>query len=185
MGKIEVSYGNKAPDVINVVIEIQKGSRNKYELDKSTGRIFLDRANGTFLGYPTDYGYVPDTLCDDGDPLDALLVIDESVLPGVVVPARPIGVLMFKDDGENDEKLICVPADDISKDHIKSLADLGEAFQKNIEHFYSHYKDWKNNWQGVSAELSGWGDAEKAKQVIRDSIALASQKQKNENSFSS
>ncbi len=168
-----VSYGDDAPKVVNVIIEIQKGSRNKIEMDKDTGRLFLDRVNGTLLGYPTDYGYVPDTLCEDGDPLDALVIIDESLPHGVVVSARPVGVLYFEDDGEMDEKLICVPADDISKDHIESLDDLGEAFKKNIEHFYSHYKDWKKNWQGVSAKLKGWGSAEDAHKVIEDSIARA------------
>jgi inorganic pyrophosphatase len=169
----DVSYGDDTPNVVNVIIEIQRGSRNKIEVDKKTGRLFLDRVNGTLLGYPADYGYIPKTLCDDGDPLDALVVIDEPLPHGVVVPARAVGVLYFEDDGEMDEKLICVPADDISKDHIQSLSDLGEAFKKNIEHFYSHYKDWKKNWQGVSAELKGWGDAEAARKVIEDSIAKA------------
>lgn len=169
----DVSYGDDAPNVVNVVIEIQRGSRNKIEVDKKSGRLFLDRVNGTLLGYPTDYGYVPDTLCEDGDPLDALVVIDESLPHGVVVPVRAVGVLYFEDDGEMDEKLICVPADDISKDHIQSLDDLGDAFKKNIEHFYSHYKDWKKDWQGVSAKLKGWGDAEAAKKVIENSITRA------------
>ncbi len=176
MADRQVGYGDQAPEVVNVVIEIQKGSRNKYELDKATGRIFLDRVNGTLLGYPTDYGYVPDTLCEDGDPLDVLLVIDESVPLGVVVPSRPIGVLYFEDGGEKDEKLICVPVDDISKSHIRSLEDLGEAFKKNIEHFYLHYKDWKKDWQGVSAKLNGWGDAQEAQQVIRTSIEKVAHK---------
>lgn len=170
----DVSYGEKAPNTVNVIIEIQKGSRNKIEMDKDTGRLFLDRVNGTFLGYPADYGYVPETLCDDGDPLDALVIIDESLPPGVVAPCRAVGVLYFEDDGEMDEKLICVPADDISKDHIKSVDDLGEAFKKNIEHFYRHYKDWKKNWQGVSAELKGWGGPQDAIKVIEESIDRAS-----------
>lgn len=169
----ELSYGDDAPNVVNVVIEIQRGSRNKIEVDKASGRLFLDRVNGTLLGYPTDYGYVPNTMCEDGDPLDALVIIDESLPHGVVVPVRAIGVLYFEDDGEKDEKLITVPADDISKDHIKSVDDLGEAFKKNLEHFYTHYKDWKKNWSGVSAKLNGWGDAEAAKKVIYDSIAKA------------
>ncbi|MBI3624315.1 inorganic diphosphatase [Candidatus Saccharibacteria bacterium] len=168
-----LSYGNDAPDVVNVVIEIQKGSRNKYEHDETTGRIFLDRVNGTLLGYPTDYGEIPGTLCEDGDPLDALLIIDESVPLDVIVPARPVGVLYFEDEGEPDEKIICVAAKDISKDHIKTLNDLGGAFKKNVEHFYAHYKDWKNDWRGVSAKLKGWGDAEAAKKVIQESIARA------------
>lgn len=169
----ELSYGDNTPEIVNVVIEIRKGERNKYEMDKATGRIFLDRVNGTTMGYPEDYGYVPDTLCDDGDPLDALLIIDESVPHGVVVPARVIGVLFFEDDGEMDEKLITVPADDVSKDHIKELADLGENFQKVIEHFYSHYKDWKKNWSGVDGQLKGWGDAAAARKVVAESIKRA------------
>lgn len=169
----ELSYGDDAPKVVNVVIEIRKGERNKYEFDKETGRLFLDRVNGTTLGYPTDYGYVPNTLCDDGDPLDALLLIDESVPHGTVVPSRVIGVLNFEDDGEMDEKLIVVAADDVSKDHINDLADLGENFQKVIEHFYTHYKDWKKNWTGVDGQLKGWGDAAAAQQIVLDSIARA------------
>ncbi|MEI6581684.1 MAG: inorganic diphosphatase [bacterium] len=172
----ELSYGDKAPETINLVIEIRQGERNKYEFDKDTGRLFLDRVNGTAMGYPTDYGYVPNTMCGDGDPLDGLLVIDESVPHGTVVPARPIGVLYLIDDGEADEKLICVPADDVSKDHIKDLSDLGENFQKVIEHFYSHYKDWKNGWKGVEMKFNGWGDAAAAKQVITQSIELAKNK---------
>lgn len=166
----DVSYGDVDKNRINVIIEIKKNERNKYEFDKETGRLFLDRVNGTLLGYPADYGYIPDTLCEDGDPLDALLIIDESVPHGTVVPSRPIGVLYFEDDGEMDEKLIVVPADDISKDHIRELADLGEAFKKNIEHFYSHYKDWKKDWKGVDGKLHGWGDAAAATEVVKESI---------------
>ena len=169
----DVSYGSDAPDVVNVIIEIRKGDKNKYEFDKETGRLFLDRVNGTLLGYPADYGYVPDTLCEDGDPLDALVIIDESLPYGVVVPCRPLGVLYFEDDGEMDEKLIMVPKDDVSKDHLKTLDDLGDNFKKVIEHFYAHYKDWKKDWNGVDGKLHGWGDAEAAKKVINDSIDRA------------
>lgn len=175
MAYAEVTPGDIEDGVMNVIIEIRKGERNKYEFDKETGRLFLDRVNGTFLGYPADYGYIPGTLCEDGDPLDALLIIDESVPHGTVVPSRPIGVLYFEDDGEMDEKLIVVPADDISKDHIKELDDLGAAFKKNVEHFYAHYKDWKKDWNGVDGKLHGWGDAAAAHDVIRQSIARVSQ----------
>jgi len=166
----DLTPGNVSKGVVNVVIEIRKGERNKYEFDKETGRLFLDRVNGTMLGYPADYGYVPGTLCEDGDPLDALLLIDESVPHGTVVPSRPIGVLYFEDDGEMDEKLIVVPVDDVSKGHIKDLDDLGDNFKKMIEHFYSHYKDWKNGWSGLDGKLHGWGDASAAKKVIMESI---------------
>lgn len=169
----EVTFGDVDKGVVNVIIEIRKGERNKYEFDKKTGRLTLDRVNGTAMGYPYDYGYIPGTLCEDGDPLDALLVIDESVPHGVVVPSRPIGVLYFEDDGDMDEKLIVVPADDISKDHIKDIADLGDNFKKVLEHYYHHYKDWKNGWQGVSAKLHGWGGAEDALKVVHSSIDRA------------
>lgn len=170
----EVSYGDNAPEVVNVIIEIQKGNVNKYEVDKETGRVFLDRVNGTAsLGYPADYGYVPDTLCEDGDPLDALLIIDESVPQGVVVPARPIGVLKMIDDGEGDEKLICVAQDDVTKNHIRHIDDLGSNFKPMIEHFYKQYKAWKNNWQGTPVEFSGWGGPNEAKEIIDQSIEKA------------
>jgi inorganic pyrophosphatase len=170
----DISYGEKAPEIVNIIIEIQKGKgKNKYEMDKKSGCLVLDRVNATTLGYPADYGYIPNTLCEDGDPLDALLVIDESVPHGVIVPARPIGVLNMIDDGEKDEKLICVPANDITKSHIKEVEDLGSDFKKIVEHFYSHYKDWKNNWQGSPVSFDGWGDSKTAKEVIEESIQLA------------
>lgn len=171
-----VTPGEQAPEAVNLIIEIQKGGRNKYEVDKSSGRLVLDRVHPVTLEYPADYGYVPGTLCEDGDPLDGLLIIDEPVIHDAVVSVRPVGVLYMVDDGENDEKLICVAAKDITKDHIKNLDDLGENFKKIIEHFFSHYKDWKNNWHGVNVSFKGWGGAAEAKQVVRDSIARAQQK---------
>jgi inorganic pyrophosphatase len=166
----EVTAGVATPNEVNVIIEIRRGEKNKYEVDKATGRLFLDRVNGTTLGYPADYGYIPQTLCEDGDPLDVLLVIDESVPHGVVVPSRPIGVLRMVDGGENDEKLICVPSDDVSKDHIKDLSDLGDNFQQVVQHYYAHYKDWKNGWKGAEVAFNGWGDAAAAREVVLDSI---------------
>ena len=173
MSYTEVSAGAIEEGTVNVIIEIRKGERNKYEFDKETGRLTLDRVNGTTLGYPQDYGYIPRTRCEDGDPLDALLIIDESVPHGTVVPSRPIGVLYFEDDGEMDEKLIVVPADDVSKDHIRELDDLGENFKKVLEPFYAHYKDWTKDWTGVDGTLHGWGDAEAAMKVVHESIERA------------
>lgn len=169
-----ISYGDDAPETINVIIEIQKGSVNKYELDKDSGMLVLDRVNGTAsLGYPTDYGYIPDTLCEDGDPLDAMLIIDESAPQGVVVPSRPIGVLYMIDDGEADEKLVCVASEDVTKSHIGSVDDLGSNFKPMIEHFYVQYKAWKKDWQGTDVSFNGWGDAAKAKKVVAESIDRA------------
>ncbi|MBA3757812.1 inorganic diphosphatase [Candidatus Saccharibacteria bacterium] len=172
-----ITAGSDAPNTVNIIIEIQRGGgKNKYEFNKNTGRLTLDRVNGTTAAYPADYGYIPDTLCEDGDPLDALLLIDEPVVHGAVVPSRPIGVLYMVDEGEGDEKLICVPLNDISKDHIKDLSNLsdqGRNFKKVVEHFYRHYKDWKNDWQGVNVEFKGWGGEQEAKKVVQDSIARA------------
>jgi inorganic pyrophosphatase len=168
----ELSIGSDAPNTVNVVIEIRRGEgKNKYEMDKDTGMLTLDRVNATMLKYPADYGYIPQTLCEDGDPLDALLIIDESVPQGVVVPSRAIGVLYMVDDGENDEKLIVVPADDVTQSHIQEVEDLGANFKGMVEHFYSHYKDWKKDWKGVDVHFNGWGDAEAARKVIEESIA--------------
>ncbi len=170
MSLSNAKLGKDAPETVNVVIEISRNGRNKYEIDKETGLITLDRVNATMLGYPTDYGYIPQTLCEDGDPLDALLIIDESVPVGVVVPSRPIGVLRMVDAGENDEKLIVVPADDVTKNHIKDIADLGPEFPKIVEHYYSHYKDWKKDWQGSEVSFNGWGGKDEAVQVVTESI---------------
>jgi len=173
----DVATGKNPPEQINLIIEIQKGGgKNKYEFDKDTGRLTLDRVNGTTSTYPADYGYVPGTLCEDGDPLDALLIIDESVVHGAVVPARPIGVLYMIDEDEGDEKLICVPADDISHAHIRELDDIDPNFKKRVEQFYAHYKDWKNDWQGVRVEFKGWGNADEAKKVISESVGRAQSK---------
>jgi inorganic pyrophosphatase len=173
----DVTTGKDAPNEVNIIIEIQKGGgQNKYEFDKNTGRLTLDRVNGTTGTYPADYGYIPGTLCEDGDPLDALLIIDEPVVHGAVVPARPIGVLYMIDDGEGDEKLICVPVNDISQNNINELSDLEPNFQKRVEQFYTHYKDWKNNWQGVEIKFNGWGNAEAARKVVQESIERAAGK---------
>lgn len=166
----DLDYGSNAPDEINVVIEIQKGNHNKYEMDKETGHLFLDRVNATSMGYPADYGYVPQTLCKDGDPLDALVIIDEPLIHGVALSARPIGVLYMVDDGEDDEKLICVASKDVTKSQVQSVEDLGPNFKPMIEHFYKNYKAWKNDWKGSPVSFNGWGNAEDAKKVITESI---------------
>lgn len=169
-----VSYGEDAPQTVNIIIEIRRGEgKNKYEFDKQMNTFVLDRVNATTMAYPADYGYIPHTLCEDGDPLDALLVIDESVPQGVVVPARPIGVFYMIDDGEPDEKLVCVAADDVTMAHINEVDDLGLQFKKQVEHFYTHYKDWKKDWKGVDFEHKGWGSAADAKEVVTAAIKRA------------
>lgn len=168
-----ISYGKDAPETVNLLIELRRGERNKYEMDKETGVLTLDRVSATTLGYPADYGYVPDTLCEDGDPLDGLLIIDESVPHGVVVPVRPIGVLYMVDGGEGDEKIICIARNDVLKAHVQEVDHLGPQFKRVIEHFYMHYKDWKNEWTGAEVSFNGWGDSAAALKVIEESIERA------------
>ena len=170
MADYKIGPGDKAPEEVNVIIEIQRGNRNKYEVDKASGLLALDRVNATALGYPADYGYVPETLCEDGDPIDAIVVIDEALPHGSLVKVRAIGVLKMVDDGDNDEKLVCVAVDDVTKSHIKEVEDLGSNFKPLVQHFYKHYKDWKNDWKGSPVSFNGWGDADTAKKMIKVAI---------------
>ncbi len=157
-----VPIGKDSPKQVNVIIEIPRGSGNKYEVDKDTGMIFLDRVQPTNLKQPYDYGYIPQTLGDDGDPLDALVVIDEKLYPGVVVPSRVLGVLYMIDDGEKDEKIICVASDDKHYEHVEDLADLGKHLQDKVRHYFEHYKDLQHK----KVEITGWGDREAAYKII-------------------
>lgn len=145
----------------DVVIEIPRGSRNKYEVDHETGRVFLDRVLFTPFTYPTDYGYFEDTLGGDGDPLDALVLLEYPVFPGVGVKVRPVAVLPMEDDGGIDEKLVCVPAKDPRWAHIQDLEDLPQQTKNEIEHFFSHYKDLEpGKWVKVG-EWKGKAEAER------------------------
>jgi inorganic pyrophosphatase len=166
MSLAEIPLGKNAPEEINVVIEIPKGSRNKYEYDEDMDAIKLDRVAFTAMAHPYDYGFIPETRSEDGDHLDSFVLLDTSVFPGCVVNARPIGLLKMVDDGDNDEKIISVPVDDIRYDNIKSLKDLSPHIQKEIQHFFEHYKDLQNK----KVEITGWGDREEAHQIIRESI---------------
>lgn len=148
---------------VDVIIEIIKGSRNKYELDKETGKIKLDRVLRSSVGYPTDYGYIPDTLCDDGDPLDVLVINRFSTFPGCVVPVRPIGIFKMIDKGENDEKIIAVTEGDVYFDSWKDLKDAPESLIKEIEEFFMTYK----NLEKKKVESNGWGGAAEAEAMIK------------------
>lgn len=163
----DVPSGANTPDEVNVVVEIPRGCNNKYEYDKDMGMIALDRVQPTAMGQPYDYGFIPHTLSDDGDPLDALVVIDEPLYPHVVVPCRVIGVLKMVDDGDYDEKLICVAAEDKHYDHVRSLDDLGEHFQKKVAHYFEHYKDLQNK----EVQVTGWGDVDEAHEITRTAIS--------------
>lgn len=154
----------------DVTIEIPMGSRNKYEVDHETGRIRLDRMLFTSTRYPADYGYIEETLGEDGDPLDALVLLDEPTWPGCLVAARPIGVFHMRDEAGGDDKIICMPAGDPRKDKIVDLKDLGEHTVLEIQHFFEVYKALEPN---KSVEASAWGGREEAEQVYRESVERA------------
>jgi inorganic pyrophosphatase len=131
-------------DKINVIIEIPKGSKNKYEIDKKTGLIALDRVSHTSQDFPFDYGFIPQTLWHDGDPVDVVLLTTYPLFPGILVRARPVAIMGMLDSGEEDDKIIAVPADDPRWDDVKDLKDLNAHTLREIEHFYSTYKKLQN-----------------------------------------
>lgn len=166
MSIANLPIGDKAPEVVNVVIEIPAGSKNKYEYDEELDCIKLDRVGYAAMAHPYDYGFVPETRSEDGDHLDAFVILDHSVFPGCVVAARPVGLVKMIDDGEGDEKLICVPAKDPRYDHITELEQLSPHLPKEIQHFFEHYKDL----QGKKCEINGWVGAAEAKAIINSSL---------------
>ena len=151
----DIAPGTK--EEMNVIIEIPRGSMNKYEIDKETGLISLDRVSHTGQAYPFDYGFVPQTLWDDGDALDVILLTTEPLMPGILVHARPVGVLPMVDGGDKDEKLIAVPVGDPRFGDIKELSDVNKHTLKEISHFFLTYKQLQNKtvtlgeWEGREA----------------------------------
>lgn len=147
----------------DVVIEIPKGSHNKYEVDHETGRVYLDRVLFTSFVYPTDYGFFENTLGLDGDPVDALVLLEHPVFPGVGVKVRPVGVLNMSDEAGSDAKVIAVPHKDPRWLHIQDVNDIPEQTRKEIEHFFAHYKDLE---PGKFVNIEGWGDAAEAEAIV-------------------
>lgn len=137
-------------DEMNVIIEIPKNSKNKYEIDKETGMIALDRVMHTAQDYPFDYGFVPQTLFDDGDALDVVVLTTYPLAPGILVRCRPVAIMGMIDDGEQDDKVIAVPADDPRFDDIQDLGDVNKHFLKEMEHFFSTYKKIQNKQIDIS-----------------------------------
>jgi inorganic pyrophosphatase len=154
----------------DVTIEIPKGQRNKYEVDHETGRIRLDRMLFTSMAYPSDYGYVEDTLGEDSDPLDALVLLDEPTWPGCLVRARPIGMFHMRDEAGGDDKILCIPAGDPRKAHIKELEDISEFDRLEIQHFFETYKDLE---PGKSVEGAHWAGREDAERCVNEAIQRA------------
>lgn len=151
----------------DVLIEIPKGSRNKYEVDHDTGRVKLDRYLFTAFGYPADYGYIEDTLGEDGDPLDALVLLPEPLFPGCIVEARPVGMFRMTDEKGGDDKVLCVLADDPRWEHIKDLSDISDFELDGIKHFFVHYKDLE---PGKFVKAADWVGREEAEAEVNRSI---------------
>ena len=166
----KIAVGKDAPNDVNVVIENTAGGVPvKYEIDKDSGALFVDRFVHTPMFYPANYGFVPQTLGGDGDPVDVLVYSQHAIMPGAVINARPVGVLVMEDDGGQDEKILAVP---VSKthpmfDHVKDYNDLPQILLDEIEHFFTHYKDLE---KGKWVKMKGWEDAERAKELIQEGI---------------
>jgi inorganic pyrophosphatase len=149
----------------DVTIEIPKGQRNKYEVDHETGRVRLDRYLYTPMAYPTDYGFIEDTLGEDGDPLDALVLLPQPLFPGVLVEVRPVGMFNMVDEAGGDAKVLCVPAGDKRWDHIQDIADVADFELEAIKHFFVHYKDLE---PGKFVKAADWvGRAQAEAEVLR------------------
>jgi inorganic pyrophosphatase len=149
----------------DAIIEIPKGSRNKYEVDHETGRVYLDRVLFTTFVYPTDYGFFENTLGLDGDPVDVLALLEYPVFPGVGVKLRPVGVLNMSDEAGSDAKVIAVPHKDPRWQHIQDITDVPEQMRNEIKHFFERYKDLE---PGKFVKVEEWGNAAEAEQIVLD-----------------
>lgn len=169
----KIKAGETPPFDINVIIEVPLGGEPiKYEMEKESGAMFVDRFLYTSMRYPCNYGFIPHTLSNDGDPTDVLVVGQRALMPGCVVRARPVGVLMMEDEAGIDEKIVAVPHGKLTPyyDNIKSYTDLPQVLQDRIPHFFNHYKDLeKNKW----VKVLGWENAEKAGELILEGIEAA------------
>lgn len=165
-----VPTGIDVPNDVNVIVEIPLNSPAiKYEVDKDSGAIYVDRMLKTAMHYPCNYGYVPHTLCGDGDPADVLVVMPLPLLPGCVVRCRPIGMLQMTDESGEDAKIIAVPVDDVTGYYrdINDIADLPQVLLDQIAHFFDHYKDLeRNKW----VRIDGWENADAARKEITDAV---------------
>ena len=151
-------------DPLLCFVEIPKGSRNKYEWDEETGAIMLDRFLFSSMHYPTDYGFIPDTLGEDGDALDAMVCVSEPTFPGCVIPVKPIALFRMEDDAGIDDKVLCVPLSDPAWSPLEDLDDLPQQLQKEIEHFFSVYKDLEQK----KVKVDGWHSKEEALEEIEE-----------------
>jgi inorganic pyrophosphatase len=172
MDVAKLSPGKDLPHDINVVVEIPAHSGVKYEIDKDSGALIVDRVVFTPMVYPAAYGFIPGTLADDGDPADALVLISAPLTPGCVIRARPIGLLLMEDESGQDEKIICVPHDKVHPEysHITEVTQLPQIKLDAMKHFFEHYKDLE---KGKWVKITGWADRAAAEAAISASLARA------------
>lgn len=170
----DVSVGENTPDEVNAIIEIPRGSHNKYEIDKKTGLIALDRANYSNAPYPFDYGFAPQTLWDDGDALDIIVLTTYPLQSGILARVRPVAVMEMIDSGESDYKIIGVPVDDRRWDDVKDLEDLNKHSLKEYIHFFETYKKLKG--KGDVVEIKGFKGKDEAKKAVIRSLELYKEK---------
>jgi len=171
-----IPIGRNPPFDINVIVEVPIGGEPiKYELEKASGALFVDRMLYTAMRYPGNYGFIPHTLSDDGDPIDVLIANSRPIVPGGVCNCRPVGVLFMKDEAGGDEKIIAVPSDKVSPLYrkVKNYKDLPEMLIERIAHFFEHYKDLE---AGKFVKVERWGDEAEARAMIDASIAAAKAK---------
>lgn len=168
----DLSAGSHPPEVITAVVEIPSGSRNKYELDKESGLIRLDRVLYSAVHYPGDYGFIPRTLAEDGDPCDVLVLLNEPTFPGCQIDARPIGVLRMLDRGEPDDKILAVPCHDPFYGEYFDIADIPQHYLREVQHFFGIYKDL----EGKRMEVLGWAKSEFAAQAVTDAMRAYEEK---------
>jgi inorganic pyrophosphatase len=168
----KIPTGRTPPRDINVVIEIPQGSSVKYEVDKESGALFVDRFLFTAMAYPAAYGFIPGTLAADGDPADAMVLTPNAIVPCSVIRARPIGMLLMEDEAGVDEKIICVPHDKLHTEfsRVQSVDDLPAITREVIEHFFNHYKDLEH---GKWVKVTGWADRDAAEAAILRAIEAA------------
>lgn len=168
-----ISSGRTPPDEVNVIVEVPVGGEPiKYEMDKASGALVVDRFLYTAMRYPGNYGFIPHTLSDDGDPIDVLIANQRGIAPGAIIAVRPVGVLKMKDEAGGDEKIIAVPVPRLTRryEHVHNYTDLPDITLRQIQHFFEHYKDLEGSkW----VEVVGWGDAAEAKSLIVEAMARA------------
>ncbi|MGI9206140.1 MAG: inorganic diphosphatase [Woeseiaceae bacterium] len=168
-----ISIGDEPPEDVNVIVEVPLGGQPiKYELDKEAGTLVVDRFLYTPMSYPGNYGFVPHTLSEDGDPIDVLVVNTRELVPGCVINVRPVGVLIMEDNAGQDEKILAVPSHRLTKryDNVKNYSDLPEITMQQIEHFFEHYKDLE---PGKWVKIGDWHGADEARKLIVEAIERA------------